>query len=247
MAIRVALAEDSFLVREAVTQLLTDEADLEVVAVCGDADELRAVLASKDVDVVVTDICMPPTMGGEGIRIAAEARVTHPALGVVVLSAYCDVAFAMALLEAGSERRGYLLKERVHSGRQLTGAIKAVASGGSVIDPKVVELLVEAQDRHAHSPLAPLSPRERDILVEMARGASNAAIGTSLGMTKRGVEKHINSIFAKLALPAAPDVSRRVRAVLMFLAESEAPVPVAGATPGAARAGRPRRGTAASP
>ncbi|MDX6687656.1 MAG: hypothetical protein QOF86_3784 [Baekduia sp.] len=221
MPIRVALAEDSFLVREALTQLLQAENDLDVVAVCCDGNELRAVLDRQELDVVVTDICMPPTMGWEGIRIAAELRVTHPALGVVLLSAYCDAAFAVGLLETGSEGRGYLLKERVHSGRQLTTTIKAVANGGSFIDPQVVELLVAAHDRSAHSPLAPLSPREHDILVEMARGASNAAIGASLGMTKRGVEKHINSIFAKLRLPAAPDVSRRVRAVLLFLSEGE--------------------------
>jgi DNA-binding NarL/FixJ family response regulator len=223
MPIRVALAEDSFLVREALAQLLEHEEDLELVAVCRDGDELRAVLAAQELDVVVTDICMPPTMGDEGIRIAADAAHTHPTLGVVVLSAYCEPAFAMSLLRDGTERRGYLLKDHIHSGRQLTATIRAVAGGGSVIDPRVVELLVEAQDRHAHSPLAPLSARERDILVEMARGASNAAISASLGLTKRGVEKHINSIFAKLRLPAAPEVSRRVRAVLLFLAEAEAP------------------------
>jgi DNA-binding NarL/FixJ family response regulator len=224
MPIRVALAEDCFLVREAVIGLLEDEEGLDLVAVCRDGDELRAVLEHQDLDVIVTDIRMPPTMGDEGIRIAADLRVTNPALGVVVLSAYCDAEFAVALLEDGTERRGYLLKDRVHSGQQLTATIKAVASGGSVIDPKVVELLVATQDRHAHSPLAPLSSRERDILVEMAGGASNAAIGASLGMTKRGVEKHINSIFAKLGLPPTQDVSRRVRAVLMFLSDREAAV-----------------------
>ncbi|MCW2996688.1 MAG: two component transcriptional regulator, LuxR family [Solirubrobacterales bacterium] len=224
MPIRVALAEDSFLMREALTQLMREEEDLEVVAACRDCDELRDALDGHEVDVVVTDICMPPTRGDEGIRIAAELRTTRPTVGVVVLSAHCDAAFALRLLESGCERRGYLLKERVHSGRQLTASIKAVAGGGSVIDPKVVQTLVEARDRHADSPLETLSPRERDILVEMARGSSNAAIGAVLGMNKRGVEKHINSIFVKLALPAAPDVCRRVRAVLMFLAETDAPV-----------------------
>jgi DNA-binding NarL/FixJ family response regulator len=225
MPIRVALAEDSFLVREALTQLLDDEEDLEVVAVCVDAVELRDAIEVHEPDVVVTDICMPPSMNDEGIRIAGDLSRTHPTIGVVVLSAYCDAAFALGLLESGSDGRAYLLKERVHSGRQLTSTIRAVAGGGSVIDPKVVQLLVEARDRQAHSALTPLSPRERDILVEMAHGSSNAGIAASLGLTKRAVEKHINSIFAKLALPAAPDISRRVRAVLMFLSDTDAPVP----------------------
>jgi DNA-binding NarL/FixJ family response regulator len=224
MPIRVALAEDSFLVREALTQLLHDEEDLETVAVCVDAVELREAIEEHEPDVVVTDICMPPSMTDEGIRIAGDLSRTHPRIGVVVLSAYSDAAFALGLLESGSDRRAYLLKERVHSGRQLTSTIRAVARGGSVIDPKVVHLLVEARERQAHSALMPLSPRERDILVEMAHGSSNAGIAESLGLTKRGVEKHINSIFAKLALPAAPDVSRRVRAVLMFLSDTDVPL-----------------------
>jgi DNA-binding NarL/FixJ family response regulator len=225
MPIRVALAEDNFLVREALSQLLHDEEDLEVVAVCVDAVELRAAVEEHEPDVVVTDIRMPPSMDDDGIRVAGDLSRTHPAIGVVVLSAYCDAAFALGLLESASNRRAYLLKERVHSGRQLTSTIRAVASGGSVIDPKVVQMLVDARDRQARSALTLLSPREREILVEMAHGASNNAIAESLGLTKRGVEKHINSIFAKLALPAAPDISRRVRAVLMFLADTDAPVP----------------------
>jgi DNA-binding NarL/FixJ family response regulator len=224
MPIRVALAEDNFLVREALSQLLQDEEDLEIVAVCVDALELRAAIDEHEPDVVVTDICMPPSMDDDGIRVARELHRTHPAIGVIVLSAYCDPAFALGLLESGSERRGYLLKDRVHSGGQLTSTIRAVARGGSVIDPKVVQSLVEARERRARSALTLLSARERDVLVEMAHGASNSAIAGTLGLTKRGVETHINSIFAKLALPAAPDVSRRVRAVLMFLADTDAPV-----------------------
>src|SRR5215208_6885704 len=219
MAIRVALAEDSFLVREALTQLLDQEADLEVVAVCRDADELRSAVECQHVDVVVTDIRMPPTNTDEGVRLAGELRESHPQIGVVLLSAHNEPAYALGLLESGSDRRGYLLKERVHSGRQLTASIQAVAGGGSVIDPKVVTALVGERERADHSALASLSPRERDILTEMARGSSNGAIADALGMTKRGVEKHINAIFSKLSLPAAPDVSRRVRAVLIFLAE----------------------------
>jgi DNA-binding NarL/FixJ family response regulator len=221
MAIRVALADDSFLVREALTQLLEREHDLEVVAVCQDADELRAALAAQQVDVVVTDIRMPPTNTDEGVRLAAELRETHPEVGVVLLSAHCEPSYALGMLETGSDRRGYLLKDRVHSGRQLTASIEAVAGGGSVIDPKVVESLVVAHEQEGRTALDSLSPRERDILAEMARGASNQAIADTLGMTKRGVEKHINAIFSKLSLPAAPDVSRRVRAVLMFLGQTE--------------------------
>jgi DNA-binding NarL/FixJ family response regulator len=224
MTIRVALAEDSFLVREALTLLLAEEPDLEIVATCRDGEELRAALHEHEVDVVLTDVRMPPSMRDEGIQIAAELRETHPDLGVVVLSAHCDAAFALGLLETGATRRGYLLKERVHSRKQLTETIKAVASGGSVIDPKVVQSLVEARQRRASSPLAPLSAREHDILVEMAHGTSNAGIAETLGLSKRGVETHINVIFSKLALPSAPDVSRRVRAVLLFLADVDAGV-----------------------
>jgi len=250
MAIRVALAEDSFLVREALQQLLGAEPDLELVAVCADGDALRAALAEHDVDVVVTDIRMPPSMEDEGIRIAVELQRTAPHVGVVVLSAYCDAALATELLTTGSDRRAYLLKERVHSGRQLTATIKAVAGGSSALDPKVVQSLVEARRRRAGSPLTELSHLERDVLGSMAGGASNAAIAGQLGLTKRSVEKHINGIFTKLELDADPDVSRRVTAVALYLAETtdreRATAPVqAPRRPRAAR--RPRRGTSASP
>jgi DNA-binding NarL/FixJ family response regulator len=224
MPIRVALAEDNLLVREALTQLLQSEKDLEIVAVCSDAIELRAAIEEHAPDVVVTDICMPPSMNDEGIRVAADLSRTHPAIGVVVLSAYCEAAFALGLLDTGSNCRGYLLKERVHTGRQLTSTIRAVANGGSVIDPKVIQLLVEARGRQARSAIRLLSGRERDILVDMAHGARDDAIAESHGLSRRAVEKHINSIFVKLALPATPDVSRRVRTVLMFLSDTDAPV-----------------------
>jgi DNA-binding NarL/FixJ family response regulator len=223
MPVRTALAEDSFLVRRALTQLLEEAHEVELVAVCCDGDELRAAIEAHDLDVVVTDIRMPPSETAEGIRIAHELRRTHPDLGVIVLSAYCEAPYALALLESGSDRRAYLLKERVHSSRQLVGTIEAVARGGSVIDAKVVEALASSRAAGHASALASLSPREHEILVEMARGGSNAAIGEALGMTKRAVEKHINSIFAKLAMPPTADVSRRVRAVLIYLAEGAAP------------------------
>jgi DNA-binding NarL/FixJ family response regulator len=238
MAVRIALAEDSFLVRQALEQLLDDADDVELVAVCRDGDELRQAVAEHDLDVVITDIRMPPSDADEGIRLARELRRTHPEIGVIVLSAYCDAVYALALLEGGSERRAYLLKERVHSGRQLIGTIEAVARGGSVIDAKVVESLAAGRASAHASALAALSPREHEILVEMARGGSNAAIGEALGMTKRAVEKHINSIFAKLAMPPTADVSRRVRAVLLYLSET-------GATSSAPD--RLRQGTAAPP
>jgi DNA-binding NarL/FixJ family response regulator len=237
MAVRTALAEDSFLVREALTHLLEDADEVELVAVCEDADALRVAIETLDLDVVITDIRMPPSHCDEGIRLATELHVTHPDLGVIVLSAYGDAPYALALLEGGSDRRAYLLKERVHSGRQLIGTIEAVARGGSVIDAKIVEALAASREVDQRSALPSLSPREREILVEMARGASNAAIAASLGMTKRAVEKHINAIFAKLDMPPTADVSRRVRAVLIYLADAE------GATPEPAP---PRPGTAAS-
>jgi DNA-binding NarL/FixJ family response regulator len=235
MGVRIAIAEDSFLVREALTQMLSDAPEIDLVAVCDDGTQLRRVIDTHDLDVVVTDIRMPPTGTDEGIRLAGELRITNPGMGVVVLSAYCEPLYALALLDGGSDGRAYLLKDHVHSGRQLVGTIEVVARGGSVIDAKVVQVLAESRaDRHATA-LSRLSPRENEILIEMAHGDSNAAIGTTLGMTKRAVEKHINSIFAKLAMPPTVDTSRRVRAVLLYLAESD---PVRSASD------RPRPGTA---
>jgi DNA-binding NarL/FixJ family response regulator len=158
-------------------------------------------------------------MTDEGIRLATRLRGTHPEVGVIVMSAHSDPSYALALLESGSEGRGYLLKERLHSRAQLLATIEAVAGGGSVIDPKVVEALVHGPSRRGPSPLDVLTPREHEVLVEMARGASNAAIAKTLGLTKRAVEKHVNSVFAKLDLPLSDDVSRRVRAVLLFLGQ----------------------------
>jgi DNA-binding NarL/FixJ family response regulator len=166
-------------------------------------------------EVVLVDIRMPPTMTDEGIRLATRLRTTHPSVGVIVMSAYADPAYALALLQSGSEGRGYLLKDRLHSRAQLLATIEAVSDGGSVIDPEVVDALV-----HGRSPLQALTPREHEVLVEMARGASNGAIAETLGLTKRAVEKHINSVFAKLDLPESHEVSRRVRAVLLFLGQA---------------------------
>jgi DNA-binding NarL/FixJ family response regulator len=219
MAIRVVLAEDNLLIREGVRHLLDAESDVQVVAACGDLDALLAVVETEQPDVVLTDIRMPPTGTDEGIRAAAHLRLTHPGLGVVVLSQYDDPMYAVALLEAGSNRRAYLLKERVSEPAQLVAAIREVARGGSFIDPRIVETLVSARTRAAGSPLAELTPREHDVLAEMAQGKSNAAIAEVLTLTTRAVERHINSLFAKLPLEGQSEVDRRVKAVLLFLAE----------------------------
>ncbi len=221
VATRVVLAEDNYIAREGIGQLLGMLADVEVLAVCSDLDSLLAAVEAERPDVVVTDIRMPPTGTDEGIRAAAMLRETHPEIGVVILSQHDDPAYALALLESGSEGRAYLLKERVSERGQLAAAVEEVARGGSVIDAKIVESLVRARSRSETSPLAELTARERDVLAEIATGKSNAAIAESLVLTKRAVEKHINAIFMKLGLAQADDVSKRVKATLIFLAEGE--------------------------
>jgi DNA-binding NarL/FixJ family response regulator len=221
MSIRVVVAEDAFLVREAVTRLLAEAAGIEPVAAVADRATLMATVDAERPDVVVTDIRMPPTESDEGILVATTLRQTEPGIGVVVLSQYAEPAYVLKLLENGSARRAYLLKERVHHRGQLVDAVRAVHAGGSYIDPKVVELLVQGRDRVSDSPLAALTPRERETLAEMAQGKSNEAIAESLVLTKRAVEKHINAIFMKLNLAGAPDVSSRVKATLLFLSETD--------------------------
>jgi DNA-binding NarL/FixJ family response regulator len=220
VAIRVVVAEDSLIVREGLQQLLAASPNVEVVAAYGDVQAVLDALERDRPDVVLTDIRMPPSNTDEGIRLANDLREGGRSTGVVVLSQYAEPPYVLALLESGSDRRGYLLKERIHDRGQLVSAIETVARGGSVIDPKIVEVLVEANARTDSSPLAELTPRERDVLAEMAEGKSNAAIAESLVLTKRAVEKHINSIFMKLGLAASGDVSKRVKATLLFLADS---------------------------
>jgi DNA-binding NarL/FixJ family response regulator len=219
VALRVVIADDNLLVREGVVKLLDHEDDVEVVATCGTYDELMDAAAQVAPDVVVTDIRMPPTGTDEGVRAALAIRETAPATGVVVLSQYADPAYALALLERGSEGRAYLLKERVSDPHQLVHAITEVARGGSVIDPVVVESLVRARASRPASPLDRLTPRERDVLEQMAQGRNNAGIAQALHLSERAVEKHINSLFSKLDLGEAVDVHRRVKAVLLFLSE----------------------------
>jgi DNA-binding NarL/FixJ family response regulator len=218
MTIRVVLADDSYIVREGVRELLRGADNIEVVAACSDLDSLVAAVESHHPDVVLTDIRMPPTNTDEGIRMAEGLRQSGPSIGVVVLSQYSDPEYALALLRGGAAGRAYLLKERVTDLDQVANAIREVARGGSVIDPKVVETLIASRSRQARSPLAELTPRETEVLAEVAQGKNNAAIASLLHLTERAVEKHINSIFSKLGLSEEEAVHRRVRAALIYLA-----------------------------
>jgi DNA-binding NarL/FixJ family response regulator len=212
--LRIVLAEDNALLREGLARLIERAPGLDLVGTAGTYDEVLALV--DEADVVVTDIRMPPTGTDEGIRLANHLRAERPEVGVVVLSQHAEPAYALALLDAGSAGRAYLLKERVADVDDLLSAIKEVASGGSVVDPKVVEALVSA-NRRPTSDVDRLTPRELEVLGEMAQGKSNAAIAASLVLSERAVEKHTNSIFSKLGLTEEPDVNRRVKAVLLYL------------------------------
>jgi DNA-binding NarL/FixJ family response regulator len=216
----VAIAEDSIFVREGIGHMLADHDEIAIVASCGDMPSLVAAVETHRPDVVLTDIRMPPTETDEGIRIAAQLRETHPSIGVVVLSQFSEPEFALALLQDGSDRRAYMLKERVRNRAELLAAIRAVAAGGSWVDPMIVDVLVARQTEDKNSRLGELTARELEVLTLLAHGASNAAIADELVLTKRAVEKHINSIFMKLALADSQEVSKRVKAALMFLAET---------------------------
>jgi DNA-binding NarL/FixJ family response regulator len=217
--IRVALAEDHVLLREGISRLVAANEDFELVGAASDLPQLLALVSEQVPDVVVTDIRMPPTGTDEGIEAAAWIREHHPQMAVVVLSQYTAPGYALALLEHGSAGRGYLLKERIGSVDELARAIRIVNQGGSVIDPLVVDELVRARSQERHLGLSSLTPRETEILAEMAQGKSNSAIAGSLFVTERAVEKHTNSIFAKLGLSEEKDVNRRVKAVLVFLSQ----------------------------
>jgi DNA-binding NarL/FixJ family response regulator len=218
MSIRLVVGDDDYLVRHGIECILATQPDIDVVASCGDYDTLREAVTRDRPDVVLTDIRMPPTMSDEGIRLASHLWTAAPHMGVVVLSQYDEPEYVLALLQAGSERRSYLLKEKISDVDQLARAIRAVADGGSVIDSKVVERLVAARAR-GRTPLAWLTPREREVLEAMATGMSNAAIAAGQRIGTRAVEKHINSIFAKLGLVEDDKSHRRVQAVLTFLSE----------------------------
>jgi DNA-binding NarL/FixJ family response regulator len=217
MVLRIVLAEDSFLMRDGINALLELDDEVDVVASCEDYDTLLAAVAEHRPDVVLTDIRMPPSQTDEGIRAADVIRAAHPGIGVVVLSQYVEPGFARRLFENGSNGRAYLLKERVADLDELGAAIRRVADGGSVVDPKVVEALIGVQASRDSVALDRLTDREREVLAEMATGKSNASIGEALHISARSVEKHINSIFSKLDLAQTDDVHRRVRAVLVYL------------------------------
>jgi DNA-binding NarL/FixJ family response regulator len=225
MPLAIALADDSLIVREGVAQILAGVPEMRIVASCADLPSLLQAVEAERPNVVVTDIRMPPTSTDEGIRLATLLREKHPEIGVVVLSNYAEAAYALALLESGSEGRAYLLKERIHDRAQLVAAITSVAAGGSMLDSKIVEPLVAAKLRSERSPVGELTGREREVLAEIAKGKSNAAIADTLVLTKRAVEKHINAIFLKLNLSDAEDVSKRVKATLLFLAEADEVTP----------------------
>ena len=218
--LRIVFAEDNYLVREGTVALLAEAAEVEVVGTAATFDELIAAVGDLQPDAVLTDIRMPPSGTDEGIRAAKQIRADHPDIGVVVLSQYVEEEYAYDLLKEGAGGLGYLLKERVADVEEVVRALEEVSRGGSVLDPKVVEALVAAKDRMAHSPLGELTDREREVLSLMAQGMNNAAIAKALFLTDRAVEKHINSMFHKLGLTEEPDVHRRVMAVLAFLRET---------------------------
>jgi DNA-binding NarL/FixJ family response regulator len=224
--IRVVLADDAFLARAALRHLLEGVPTIEVVAECADATEVPSICDQERADLLITDIRMPPSGEDEGIRLAARLRETHPALGVIVLSTYADVTYALKLFQSGSDGRAYLLKDRIRDQAQLIDAVGAVADGHSVIDPKIVEDLISAGQKIARSPIDQLTPRELETLALVAEGHSNAVIAQRLVLTKRAVEKHVNAIFAKLDLGDPDHVSRRVRAALIYLADRSTASPV---------------------
>ena len=224
MPIRVVFAEDNYLVREGTAALLREVDEVELVAMADDYDGLIEAVEREAPDVVLTDIRMPPTHTTEGIKAAREIRDKHPGMGVVVLSQYVEDDYAYELLKDGAQGLGYLLKERVGDVDEVVRALQEVTRGGSVLDPKVVEGLVQRKERLEHSPLAHVTEREREVLEQMAQGKNNASIAKSLFLTERAVEKHINSLFHKLGLSEEPEIHRRVMAVLTFLREGDLPV-----------------------
>jgi len=241
MGLRVVLGEDHYLVRKGVTRLLDRDDAVDLVGQAATRDELERAIETHRPQVVVTDIRMPPGHADEGLQIAAGLAHRHPGMGVVLLSQYLEPAYALALFASGSAGRAYLLKDRVQDGRELVRAIETVHAGGSVIDPAVIAAMMSAQERKRRSVLADLTPREREILAHLAQGKSNGAIAETLVLTKRAVEKHVNAIFAKLGLVNAPEISRRVTAALMALAEPSY------AAPPAPTAASPSLGDAVSP
>ena len=219
--IRVVVAEHSCFTREGLTSMLGAAPGVDLAAVCSNGTELRAAIAAENPDVVLTGIRLPPQGIDEGISLARHLRETKPETGVVVLTQYAEPSYALSLFDSGGARRAYLLKERIRTIEDLIGAIETVARGGSVIDPVILDVLIQARARAAESRLSHLTAREREVLAQIATGKSNGAIAESLVLTKRAVEKHVNSIFSKLGLAESPDSSRRVQATLIFISEDQ--------------------------
>lgn len=219
MAVRVVVGEDSLLVREGIATLLAPRDDIEVVELCADLGELTDAIDRQRPDVVVTDIRMPPTGGDEGIQVAKRLSEDSPGTGVVVLSQYADPGYALDLFRSGSEGRAYLLKERLSDPEQLARAVLEVAGGGSVVDPRIVEALVRGPADRDDGPIDRLSPREREVLEQIAEGKNNAAVAEALILSERAVEKHIGSLFSKLGLAEDDSTHRRVKAVLLYLGD----------------------------
>jgi len=215
--LRVLIADDHYLVREGVRMLLEDSGEVEVLDAVEDAVALRRRVAELRPDAVVTDIRMPPSHQMEGIEAAHRIRAEHPEVGVVVLSQHADENYAFELLKNGTAGLAYLLKDRVGDIDEMLGALRAVCDGRSAIDPRVVDALVQRSARREHSALEVLTPRERDVMHEMAQGKSNAGIAAALGLSESAVEKHVSQIFTKLGRPGEAGVHRRVAAVLAFL------------------------------
>jgi DNA-binding NarL/FixJ family response regulator len=216
--VRVVIAEDLTLLRDGLARLLRAH-DFDVVAEVGDPVALaRALDEQAPTDVVIMDVRMPPTFTNEGLVAAIEARAKRPGLPVLVLSQYVEQLYARELMQDSTEGVGYLLKDRVSDVQMFVDAVRRVAAGGTVLDPKVVEALLSRHQRQA--PLARLSAREREVMTLMAEGRSNAAIAATMFITGKAVDKHINSIFTKLDLPLDADDNRRVLAVLRYLQDT---------------------------
>lgn len=215
--IRVVLAEDSYLVREGTAALLAAVPDVDLLASVGDLESLLAAVARLRPDVVLTDIRMPPGQGVEGLTAARRIRADYPGTGVILLTQFAEPEYAYELVRGGAAGAGYLLKDRIANIGELARAISGVAAGGTALDPQLVEALVTRSERRGDTPVGALSPRERQVLEQMAQGRSNAAIGAALVLTERAVQKHINAVFRKLGLSESPELDSRVAAVLRFL------------------------------
>jgi len=217
MRLKVAIADDSFLIREGLRQVLSLAPDLEVVGAHADPEALLSAVDTQAPDVVMTDIRMPPTHTDEGMQVAERLRITHPAVGVVVLSQHGNAEYAAQLLASGASGRGYLLKDRIHDLDHLVSTITAVAAGECRVDAQLVDELVARQRTPSRSPLDDLTPRQHEVLGRIAAGHSNAAIARDFGLTQRAVEKHVSEIFSRLGLANDETISRRVHATLLYL------------------------------